>query len=175
MTRPRNRCANVESFAHAESGAQETSNKRSIPSLDGLRAVSVGLVIASHYGPVEKTIPWLDSYLFFLGQTGVNMFFVISGFLITFLLCKEHTETSAISLKRFYVRRACRIFPPFYVYLTVAAVLSSAGFFFVRPPSVFFVPGCTCGTTTCHGTAASLVTHGRYPWKSSSIYFGRCS
>lgn len=140
MTRSRSRCANVESVVHAESGAQETSHKRSIPSLDGLRAVSVGLVIASHYGPVEKTIPWLDSYLFFLGQAGVNMFFVISGFLITFLLCKEHAETSAISLKRFYVRRAFRIFPPFYVFLIVTAVLSSAGVFCVHPHQ-FLVAG----------------------------------
>jgi peptidoglycan/LPS O-acetylase OafA/YrhL len=118
--------------SHSESGAQETSQRRSIPSLDGLRAISVGLVILSHYGPEEMKGSTWNSYFFFLGQMGVNMFFVISGFLITFLLCKERAETSTISLKSFYFRRALRIFPAFYVYLAVAGTLTAIGIFHIN-------------------------------------------
>lgn len=57
------------------------------------------------------------------GILGVNMFFVISGFLITYLLLKEQDRYGKIDGKRFYIRRAFRIFPPFYAFLVVVALL----------------------------------------------------
>jgi peptidoglycan/LPS O-acetylase OafA/YrhL len=122
----------VETRAHSEDGAQKTSRERTIPSLDGLRAISVGLVVLSHYGTVGTGASVWNSCVFLMGQMGVNMFFVISGFLITFLLCKEYAEKSTISLKRFYIRRAFRIFPAFYFYLAIAAVFSALGIFHAR-------------------------------------------
>ena len=105
-----------------------TSTSRSIPSLDGLRAGSVGIVILSHalaYLPGRAgRFPSLQ--LSWLGQSGVDVFFVISGFLITYLLLKEYEGTGTIGLKMFYLRRFFRIFPPFYVYLAVVGILWSA-------------------------------------------------
>jgi len=57
------------------------------------------------------------------GGLGVLMFFVISGFLITWLLLKENQRTGTVSLKQFYIRRSLRIFPAFYVYALMAIVL----------------------------------------------------
>ena len=106
-----------------------TSTSRSIPSLDGLRAGSVGLVILSHalaYLPGRAgRFPSLQ--LSWLGQSGVDVFFVISGFLITHLLLRELEFTGTIRLKNFYFRRFWRIFPPFYAYLAVVGILWMVG------------------------------------------------
>jgi len=58
-----------------------------------------------------------------LGQHGVDVFFVISGFLITYLLLHEYEERGRISLKGFYLRRLFRIFPAFYAFLGVVGLL----------------------------------------------------
>ena len=65
--------------------------------------------------------------LSWLGQSGVDVFFVISGFLITYLLVKENDAKGTIHLKDFYFRRFFRIFPPFYVYLALIIVLWTMG------------------------------------------------
>jgi peptidoglycan/LPS O-acetylase OafA/YrhL len=95
-------------------------------SLDGLRAVSIVLVLLDHMGR-----PWdrgpLDLGVGNYGQLGVVVFFVISGFLITSLLMTEHAATGRVSLKLFYARRALRIFPAAYFYLGVMFLLWLAG------------------------------------------------
>jgi peptidoglycan/LPS O-acetylase OafA/YrhL len=104
---------------------------RSIPSLDGLRAGSIALVIVGHslaylHGdPVRFPFTQLSE----LGKSGVDVFFVISGFLITHILLREQQSTGTIRLRSFYFRRFFRIFPPFYAYLLVVAVLSFLGIF----------------------------------------------
>jgi peptidoglycan/LPS O-acetylase OafA/YrhL len=103
-----------------------TPEHRNIPSLDGLRAFSILAVILAHsswYFPV-----WLKENSFFRfgignSRTGVTVFFVISGFLITNLLLREWDKTESISLKHFYFRRSMRIFPAFYIYLAALGVL----------------------------------------------------
>ncbi|MBV9082058.1 MAG: acyltransferase [Acidobacteriaceae bacterium] len=80
-------------------------NRPRIPGLDGIRAIAVFLVIFSHF-PLD----WAN------GAMGVIMFFVLSGFLITWLLLNELEKTGNISLKAFYKRRTFRIFPAFYAY-----------------------------------------------------------
>ena len=95
-----------------------------IPSLDGLRAFSIGLVIIAH---TSLSIHWLRPFAEHLGNYGVRIFFVISGFLITGILLKEVDKTGRISLRNFYIRRSLRIFPAFYLYLTVIAILSGFG------------------------------------------------
>lgn len=89
-----------------------------IPSLDGLRAISIALVILSHLAQGEG-LPFDVAGLvhFDLGQLGVRVFFVISGFLITGLLVKEYERTGTIGLREFYLRRTLRIFPAYYSFL----------------------------------------------------------
>jgi peptidoglycan/LPS O-acetylase OafA/YrhL len=78
-----------------------------IPSLDGLRAVSITLVVAGHWVNRVHHSPIAEAY----ANLGVRIFFVISGYLITTLLLQEHAKTSTIGLREFYVRRAYRILP----------------------------------------------------------------
>lgn len=77
--------------------------------IDVLRGMAVIFVLISHY----HYFPWLSKGLW----AGVDLFFVISGFLISRLIFNEYRETKQFNLKRFYIRRAFRIFPAFYVYL----------------------------------------------------------
>jgi peptidoglycan/LPS O-acetylase OafA/YrhL len=91
-----------------------------IPSLDGLRAISITLVILSHLVMWKHvSFELLKSY----GILGVNIFFVLSGYLITNLLLHEYERRSTISLRAFYIRRAFRIFPAAFVFLAVVIVL----------------------------------------------------
>lgn len=93
-----------------------------IPTLDGLRAVAILLVIASHT---------LDRYQYptivSLGHVGVAIFFALSGYLITSRLVEEYRVTGRISLRNFYIRRAFRILPPVLFYLTTLWALSWLG------------------------------------------------
>jgi peptidoglycan/LPS O-acetylase OafA/YrhL len=75
------------------------------------------------------------------GELGVSFFFVISGYLITHLLLQELRASDTISFRNFYVRRVTRIFPAFYSYLAVLAVLAACGYVSVRPVD-FLAAGC---------------------------------
>jgi peptidoglycan/LPS O-acetylase OafA/YrhL len=89
---------------------------RRIPTLDGMRAVSIALVLLGHLAGT-KNFPWLLGPLGEFASFGVRIFFVISGFLITDLLLRERAERGEISLPRFYLRRVFRIFPAAYVFI----------------------------------------------------------
>jgi peptidoglycan/LPS O-acetylase OafA/YrhL len=103
-------------------------DSKRIPSLDGLRAISIGLVILSHlFGTRGFFLPTWVGNIFALGELGVRVFFVISGFLITSILIKEIEVTGHISLSKFYLRRTLRIFPPYYVFLAVLITLVAFG------------------------------------------------
>src|SRR4051794_10552569 len=80
--------------------------------LDGLRAFAVLLVLLTHYVPEKHKVMQMIQG----GQLGVQLFFVLSGFLITGILLRyRETETSLFSnLKQFYMRRCLRIFPLYY-------------------------------------------------------------
>ncbi|MGD0646577.1 MAG: acyltransferase [Acidobacteriaceae bacterium] len=102
--------------------ARFTSSTGKIPSLDGLRGVSFLIVFVAHAG-LDKIVP---------GRLGVNMFFLLSGYLITTLMIREREATGWISLRLFYLRRTLRIFPPMYsimaaTLLYLAAVHHLAG------------------------------------------------
>src|SRR5437879_13527932 len=84
-------------------------SQKKIPSLDGLRAVAVLLVICHHLH-----VP------FFPEGRGVLTFFVLSGFLITWMMLKESERTGDVSILNFYIRRILRIFPALYVFVSVS-------------------------------------------------------
>jgi peptidoglycan/LPS O-acetylase OafA/YrhL len=99
-------------------------------SLNGLRAISIIIVIVSHlalnyaaFPEFLKSVPLITD-----GKFAVNVFFVISGFLITRLLLQEEKLTKNISLKNFFIRRILRIFPAYYFLLSVYFILSCVGF-----------------------------------------------
>ena len=102
-----------------------------IPSLDGLRAVAILMVIVGHLAGGVYTLPGLGSghfpMRFTLGGLGVRIFFVISGLLITTLLLQEQERSGRISLRQFYLRRALRILPASYTFLIVLAVAAGVG------------------------------------------------
>ncbi len=94
----------------------EFHQRRHYQCLDGLRGLAVVLVMW-HHGRLHS-----GGIVFGRGFLGVEMFFVLSGFLIVSLLLRERRELGAISLRRFYARRALRILPPFYGLLALLAL-----------------------------------------------------
>ena len=81
-----------------------------VPALDGLRGIAIAAVCANHFFGLLG------------GYFGVDLFFVLSGFLITTLLLEERDERGSISLRNFYVRRARRLFPALAALLVMALI-----------------------------------------------------
>ena len=86
-----------------------------IPSLDGLRAISISLVVLGHWVELRYHSDVAGAF----ANLGVRIFFIISGYLITSLLLREHAQTSTIALSEFYKRRAYRILPASIVFMAV--------------------------------------------------------
>jgi peptidoglycan/LPS O-acetylase OafA/YrhL len=119
--------------------------------LDGLRGVAILAVLAYHFDMLQG------------GFLGVDVFFVLSGFLITTLLAEEWRRFGSISLPRFYARRALRLLPAFWALLIVCAVWARytppaeaalrykeivlAGCYVINWPSLHFSPTPVLGHT----------------------------
>jgi peptidoglycan/LPS O-acetylase OafA/YrhL len=107
--------------------------------LDILRMVAVLLVLGRHMAPApEDTAAWLRWAVDVWhtgGWVGVDLFFVLSGFLVSGLLFKEHQRSGTLAVGRFLIRRGLKIYPPFYALLGLT-VLSS-----VFDPSVLTPEG----------------------------------
>jgi peptidoglycan/LPS O-acetylase OafA/YrhL len=115
-----------------------------LPSLDGLRALSIALVVIGHAAATMPPMPsWLSAVMCVVsnGELGVAFFFVISGYLITHLLLRELAATGTISFHNFYVRRVTRIFPAFYTYLAILVALAACGYVNVHAGD-FLASGC---------------------------------
>ncbi|YBV94372.1 acyltransferase (plasmid) [Phyllobacteriaceae bacterium JZ32] len=94
-------------------GEPSPSTAQKIPSLDGFRALSILVVMASHSG-LQDRIP---------GVFGVTVFFFISGFLITTLLTDEYKRSGTIAVGAFYMRRFLRLFPPLFVFVALTGAV----------------------------------------------------
>lgn len=103
----------VASFVRPAIAPGEASRRR--PDIQGLRAIAVGLVVAFHAG---LPLPG--------GFVGVDVFFVISGFVITAMLMREQHERGRISFSRFYGRRFLRLTPALALLVCVVALASFA-------------------------------------------------
>src|SRR5712671_6272444 len=91
-----------------------------VPALDGVRGIAILAVIGNHFLGLSG------------GFFGVDVFFVLSGFLITTLLLEEHAASGGISFRRFYERRARRLLPALGVLLLFVGLLGiSVGWFVI--------------------------------------------
>lgn len=104
----------------------EPTDPRRILSLDGLRAISIALVLLGHVGGT-RGLPRLDLGIGDYAHLGVVVFFVISGFLITGLLLSETASRGRVSITLFYARRALRLFPAAYAYIACVYLLWLGG------------------------------------------------
>ena len=95
------------------SSRQRTPGRSHLIGLDGLRAVAVAAVVVYHLGTGHVTGGFL----------GVDLFFVLSGFLITTLLFGEILKTGRIKFGQFYLRRARRLLPALFLMLLLTALL----------------------------------------------------
>lgn len=100
---------------------------RRIPALDGLRGFAILAVFAFHYGygGNQSSVALVKgiSAVFGLGRSGVDLFFVLSGFLITGILFDTRTDDGYY--KKFYARRILRIFPIYYLLAAVLFILGT--------------------------------------------------
>ncbi len=115
-----------------------------LPALDGIRFLAVVVVIIGHSGIYQYPIPPVEA---------VTCFFVLSGFLITWLLLREKRQFGRVSLRKFYARRALRLFPAFYTFFFIYLLLdwttrgidswpgyASAFFYYLNYYSAIFSP-----------------------------------
>jgi peptidoglycan/LPS O-acetylase OafA/YrhL len=85
-----------------------------VESLDGLRALAVLLVFAAHWDPLVVRG----------SQSGVDVFFVLSGYLITSLLLRERDRSGTVNVRRFYTRRMLRLYPALFVLVLVVTPIA---------------------------------------------------
>lgn len=113
-----------------------------LPTLDGWRAIAIGMVLFTHYTHTSVWPRWAEE-LKGSGRLGVDLFFAISGLLICSRLIEEERVTGRISLRGFYICRSFRIFPAAYLYLIVLALLAAGRVIAMDWPAwfsaVFFV------------------------------------
>jgi peptidoglycan/LPS O-acetylase OafA/YrhL len=150
---------------------------RVFPGLDALRGLSILGVVWHHTGELSPAVP-----LTMRGFLGVDVFFVLSGFLIVTLLLRERDRHGQISLRDFYLRRALRIFPLYYGVLLGLAVLlwlvpgfSLAGSFFTDLPALLTYTSNWVGVTGMLAVTWSLAAEEQFylAWPPVERWLGR--
>jgi peptidoglycan/LPS O-acetylase OafA/YrhL len=138
------------------------------PGLNGLRAICAIAVVVSHITTALKEFN-LNPHIFgtnpdgypkglLLGAFAVSTFFVISGFLITFLLLAEK-EVQPIDIKKFYLRRALRIWPLYYTYLFLALITTIIFGLHLNAKTLFHYLFFTANIPFIFGTALPFLSH----------------
>jgi peptidoglycan/LPS O-acetylase OafA/YrhL len=144
-----------------------------IPTLDGLRAAAIVIVMVSHVFQDNKKFAAL-------GHMGVLIFFALSGYLITTRLLVEYRSSGRISLRNFYLRRAFRILPPAAVYLGILSVLSALGIVICSGPVILsallfytnYIDIVPTGWMAGHFWSLSVEEHFYMFWPLLLIVFG---
>ncbi len=117
----------------------KAKSKVYFPNLNGVRFVAAIGVIVHHLEQHKHIFGLKNIYTNsfvggVFGKLGIIMFFVLSGFLITYLLLKEKELTGTVSIRNFYIRRMCRIWPVYYLLITL-------GFFILPHIHFLYIPG----------------------------------
>ena len=92
-----------------------------------MRAIAICLVIVSHLLPLDLPIYSSSYWVLISGHTGVQIFFALSGFLITFLLLQEYDKHKRINVRFFFARRFLRLLPPFLLFFVLVVILKYFG------------------------------------------------
>ena len=129
-------CVSISSTPGSALPRNDSTKARRLPSLDGLRAFSIFLVLLGHLGGT-RGFPRVNLEIGDYSHLGVVVFFVISGFLITRLMLLEEVKNGHVSLRLFYERRALRLFPAAYTYLAFVCLLGMAGFAHLRATDIW--------------------------------------
>jgi peptidoglycan/LPS O-acetylase OafA/YrhL len=150
-----------------------------IPTLDGWRGVAILLVLVDH---ASRNSRFQDKAWASLGFFGVDIFFVISGYIITARLLEERKRTSTIKLSEFYKRRAFRILPLVCAYLLTLCLLHwivglgdfhasevFGSLFFFRNYQIAAHPG---GIFTAHFWSLSIEEHFYLVWPALLLFIG---
>ncbi len=85
-----------------------------LPEVDGLRFFAFLLVFIHHFRVSENVF---FKYLHEFGWVGVDLFFLLSAFLLTYLLRREYSEKNNINIRFFFIRRVLRIWPLYFIYI----------------------------------------------------------
>ncbi|WP_049815658.1 acyltransferase family protein [Niastella koreensis] len=142
------------------------TKKQFFPLIDSLRAFAVFIVIFFH-GICEVFCREHGYYYpFSNGYLGVDLFFVLSGFLITNVLLREYLITGKISIKNFYVRRVLRLYPPIILAMIIFVVPLSFFNFRAAFSNFFFM-------ATYTGDIVMLFRH-FIPYLEYPLYFSHC-
>lgn len=134
-------CDTKEHKATTTKKAYMSGNRVYFPNLNAVRFLAALLVIIHH---VERTkykfgLPniYINSFVGgVFGHVGIILFFVLSGFLITYLLLEEYKRSGTISIKGFYIRRVLRIWPLYYLIIIL-------GLYVLPHIAFFYMPGYT--------------------------------
>jgi peptidoglycan/LPS O-acetylase OafA/YrhL len=149
-----------------------------IPTLDGWRGVAILLVLIDHTARHSR---FKDQMWASLGFFGVDIFFVLSGYIITARLMEERAKSSAIDLYAFSLRRAFRILPPVVAYLVTVCLLALflrmnigpsevfGSLFFFRNYQIAASPG---GIYTAHFWSLSIEEHFYLLWPPLLLWLG---
>jgi peptidoglycan/LPS O-acetylase OafA/YrhL len=135
----------------AENSTPSKKVKVFFPNLDGLRAIAAMMVVIAHIEGHKANFGFERFTLLNLmplGRMGVTLFFVLSGFLITYLLLVERNLRNGIEYKKFYIRRVLRIWPLYFLVLLTGYYIYPRGmldtsfiFSIFLMPNVAFVIG----------------------------------
>ena len=124
-----------------------TTQKKYFPQLDVIRGISLLSVFFFHaYHPSTNGVLWHDILVFFHSQMGkgLEVFFILSSFLLTYLGIKEYKSKGEFSLKRYFIRRILRIWPLYFffiflAFLIVPALASKYGYDVTLPPASYYL------------------------------------
>jgi peptidoglycan/LPS O-acetylase OafA/YrhL len=124
---------NVSSGVSDRTVSGDLQSTGRVRSLDGVRGISVLLVLLAHIHVSGHPLPQAAA----IGNIGVRLFFVLSGFLITSLLQNEEAAKGSVSLKHFYIRRAFRILPACWCYVLAVGIMTAIHLCVISPVALW--------------------------------------